>query len=152
LREVEEMGGKCYFCNISPFGETSNIAQQQFNDGTISNIKLNPYGTDLLTVDTWNVPIKGREANKYTVSKKINFCPMCGRKLIEGGWGIMAGCEKCWGNAYMRSRMTGKAQHECYLELLEERKNKPCTPQEQAGEYWDEENQRDKREVEVWNY
>jgi hypothetical protein len=57
----------------------------------------------------------------------------------------MAGCEKCWADAYMRSRMTGKSQSECYRELLEERKDNPCSLQEQAGEYWDEEKQCDKR-------
>lgn len=60
----------------------------------------------------------------------------------------MAGCEKCWGNAYMRSRLTGKSQMECYQELLEERKDKPCTPEQQAGDYWDEEKQCDKRDFE----
>jgi hypothetical protein len=61
----------------------------------------------------------------------------------------MAGCEKCWGDAYMRSRITGKDQPKCYRELLEERLYKPCTPQQQAGDYWDEEKQCDKREVEA---
>jgi predicted transcriptional regulator len=72
---------ECYYCNTTPYGETINVAQQKFNDGTISNIKLNPCNTSLLTVDTWNVPIKGHEANMYTITKEIKFCPMCGRKL-----------------------------------------------------------------------
>ena len=46
-------------------------------------------------------------------------------------------CEKCWGDAYMRSLYTPKSQSDCYKELLEERKCNPCTPQEQAGDYWD---------------
>ena len=80
-KEGYVMEEKCYFCNITPYQQTNNIAQQTFNDGTISNVNLNPYNTSLLTVDTWNVPIKGREANMYTITKKINFCPMCGREL-----------------------------------------------------------------------
>jgi hypothetical protein len=60
----------------------------------------------------------------------------------------MAACEKCWADAYMRSIGSGKSQSDCYYELLEERKNNPCTPQEQAGDYWDEEKQCDRREVE----
>jgi len=38
-------------------------------------------------------------------------------------------CEKCWANAYTRSYGTGKSQYECYLELLEERKDNPCPPE-----------------------
>ena len=37
-------------------------------------------------------------------------------------------CEKCWGDAYWRWQETGKSQYECYLELLEERKDNPCPP------------------------
>jgi len=54
-------------------------------------------------------------------------------------------CEKCWGDAYYRSRYTGKSQTECYADLVEERKDNPCTPEEQAGQYWDKENHVDKR-------
>lgn len=58
----------------------------------------------------------------------------------------MPSCEKCWEDAYWRSRYTGRPQHECYHELLEERKNNPCSPREQAGQFWDEEKQCDSRE------
>lgn len=78
-----EKGNECYYCHTTPYSQTNNIGQQKFNDGTISNIKLNQCDTSLLTVDTWNVPIKGREANTYRVTKRINFCPMCGRNLKE---------------------------------------------------------------------
>lgn len=42
-------------------------------------------------------------------------------------------CEKCWGDAYFRYRFvdSGKSQSEHYRELLEERKDNPCTPEEQ---------------------
>lgn len=46
----------------------------------------------------------------------------------------MAACEKCWGDAFDRSRYTNKDQAECYKELLAERKDDPCTPEEQAGD------------------
>ena len=46
----------------------------------------------------------------------------------------MPSCEKCWNDAHSRMRATGKDQAECYRELLEERKDNPCTPEEQAGE------------------
>lgn len=42
-------------------------------------------------------------------------------------------CEKCWGDAYMRSLFNGKSQAENYAELLVERKDSPCTPEQQAG-------------------
>lgn len=79
--DVEKLLKTCYYCNTTPYKQTQNIGQQKFNDGTMSNVKLNPYDTSFLTVDTWNVPIKGREANNYTITQKINFCPMCGRRL-----------------------------------------------------------------------
>ena len=46
----------------------------------------------------------------------------------------MASCEKCWGDAYMRSRENPiKAQAEHYADLVAERAESPCTPEEQAG-------------------
>ena len=57
----------------------------------------------------------------------------------------MSMCERCWGDAYLRARCTGKSQTECYRELLEERKNNPCNPKQQAGQWWDEEKQIDIR-------
>lgn len=59
----------------------------------------------------------------------------------------MAGCEKCWADAFKRSYASGRSQAEIYHELLEQRKDNPCTPRDQAGDYWDEERQRDKRDV-----
>jgi len=38
----------------------------------------------------------------------------------------MPSCEKCWEDAF--------GNPEKYRELIEERKNDPCTPEEQAGE------------------
>ena len=60
----------------------------------------------------------------------------------------MAGCEKCWSDSYFKARYTGKPQHECYLELLELRKDNPCTPEEQAGDYWESEQCCEKRDFE----
>ena len=59
----------------------------------------------------------------------------------------MASCEKCWVDAYTRSLVQPwKSQSEHYQELMLERRDNPCTPKQQAGSYWDEENQRDTRE------
>ncbi len=60
----------------------------------------------------------------------------------------MSCCEKCWDDAYYRHITTGKPQAECYLELLKERATTPCTRKEQAGQWWDEKKQCDKREEE----
>lgn len=38
----------------------------------------------------------------------------------------MASCEKCWNDAQGRA--------EDYQQLIEERRDNPCTPEEQAGE------------------
>lgn len=43
-------------------------------------------------------------------------------------------CEKCWGDAYLR--WMGNPEHtqaEHYAALLEERKDSPCTAEEQLG-------------------
>ena len=45
----------------------------------------------------------------------------------------MAVCEKCWREARIRAMATHRSQHECYLEILEEKEDKPCTPEEQKG-------------------
>jgi hypothetical protein len=42
-------------------------------------------------------------------------------------------CEKCWRDAYRIALSRGKSQTEVYLELLEERKDHPCTIEEQQG-------------------
>ena len=50
-------------------------------------------------------------------------------QLQEQAWWMMI-CEKCWADAYRRSYGTGKSQYDCYLELLDERKDNPCIPDE----------------------
>jgi len=45
----------------------------------------------------------------------------------------MASGEKCWNDAFTRSRWSGKDQADCYHDLIEERKDNPCTPEDQAG-------------------
>lgn len=59
----------------------------------------------------------------------------------------MAACEKCWGDAFSISYGTSQTQSEAYQELLEERKENPCTPEEQAGQWWDNVNKIDKRNM-----
>jgi len=46
----------------------------------------------------------------------------------------MPSCEKCWGDAYMRTYSNPlKSQAEHYSDLIKERKDNPCTPEQQAG-------------------
>jgi hypothetical protein len=46
----------------------------------------------------------------------------------------MAACEKCWGDAYLRTLSDpSKEQYEHYRDLIAERKDNPCTPEQQAG-------------------
>ena len=59
----------------------------------------------------------------------------------------MSTCEKCWGDAYRLSISNGLSQHENYIRLLKERKDNPCSPKEQAGQFWDDEKQCDKRNI-----
>jgi hypothetical protein len=42
-------------------------------------------------------------------------------------------CEKCWGDAYLRMLYRGGSQADHYRDLLEERKDNPCTQEEQDG-------------------
>ena len=42
-------------------------------------------------------------------------------------------CEKCWGDAYLRTSVLGGSQTEHYHELLAERVLHACTVEEQAG-------------------
>ena len=58
----------------------------------------------------------------------------------------MVSCEKCWRDAHRRQGLNpAKSVSEHYKDLLDERKDSPCSPQEQAGEYWDEDQQQDTR-------
>ncbi len=60
----------------------------------------------------------------------------------------MSSCEKCWGDAFMRMMDSPmKSQSEHYHDLLAERKDSPCAPKEQAGDWWDEEKQCDSRTI-----
>ena len=43
-------------------------------------------------------------------------------------------CEKCWGDAWFLSQVNGKPQAENYHALLEERKDNPCSPEDQLGD------------------
>jgi len=54
-------------------------------------------------------------------------------------------CEKCWTDAYQIAYDTRRSQAMCYEELLKERKDCPCSPREQAGEWWNEKKQCDSR-------
>jgi len=58
----------------------------------------------------------------------------------------MSMCEECWGDAYMGTLAhPTKSQPDHYEELLEERKDNPCSPKQQAGQFWDEKSQMDSR-------
>jgi hypothetical protein len=45
----------------------------------------------------------------------------------------------------MLTLRNGRAQHENYSRLLEERKDNPCSAKDRAGQFWDEEKQCDRR-------
>jgi hypothetical protein len=46
----------------------------------------------------------------------------------------MASCEKCWSDAYARTFENPRKSHsDHYSNLIKERLNNPCTPEEQAG-------------------
>jgi len=43
----------------------------------------------------------------------------------------MASCEKCWDDSYSYGEGDGRVDR--YIKLLAERRNRPCSPEEQAG-------------------
>lgn len=59
----------------------------------------------------------------------------------------MASCERCWGEARQRAMWQGGSVSEHYYVVMKEREdaNNVCTPQERAGQFWDESEQRDTR-------
>ena len=48
------------------------------------DIRLHPFSEDILIAEVHHLPIPGSK-DSYVVSGKINYCPMCGRELHEGG-------------------------------------------------------------------
>ena len=47
----------------------------------------------------------------------------------------MASCEKCWSDAGWAAHLRGGDKVDHYHRLLEERKDSPCSPEEQCGEW-----------------
>ena len=43
-------------------------------------------------------------------------------------------CEKCWKDASLRALLRGGSVADHYEHLLQERKDSPCSPEEQHGE------------------
>jgi hypothetical protein len=54
-------------------------------------------------------------------------------------------CRKCWDEAGRIASSRQSDQVEEYTRLIDSRKENPCSPEEQAGEYWDTERQVDTR-------
>uniref|UniRef100_A0A6M3LIL9 Uncharacterized protein n=1 Tax=viral metagenome TaxID=1070528 RepID=A0A6M3LIL9_9ZZZZ len=62
----------------------------------------------------------------------------------------MPSCEKCWEDAYLRwMEHPEKDRTDHYKDLLRERTSNPCSPEEQAGQFWDEKNRCDFRLVKM---
>jgi hypothetical protein len=57
----------------------------------------------------------------------------------------MSACEKCWADAYYMMRLCGGLQSDHYHRLVQDRHDNPCTPEQQAGQWWDDEKRRDRR-------
>lgn len=60
----------------------------------------------------------------------------------------MASCERCWSDAYLLAVVRGVPQADVYEDLIRdvtEGHRRPCTPREQAGQWWDEARQCDSR-------
>ena len=57
----------------------------------------------------------------------------------------MRSCEKCWDDAGMMAMEGLGYKADLYRKLIKERDKNPCSPKEQAGQWWDEEKQCDIR-------
>ncbi len=56
-------------------------------------------------------------------------------------------CERCWADAYVAALCdTSRGQSEHYNELVKQRE--ACTPKEQAGQWWDDDKEKDSRDEE----
>jgi hypothetical protein len=73
------------------------------------------------------------------------FKDICNSFIKKDRGNGMGSCEKCWNDAYRKAISLGIPQVEAYHLLLKERENNPCSPEEQAGQFWDEEKQIDTR-------
>lgn len=51
----------------------------------------------------------------------------------------MTACENCWVEAQRRSYANGTFVTEEYYKLIQERKNNPCTPEQQRGDDYEAE-------------
>jgi len=58
---------------------------------------------------------------------------------------LMASCEKCWNDAEIMANEGLGDKVLLYHKLLKSRKNNPCLPKKQAGQFWDEEKKMDSR-------
>ena len=58
-------------------------------------------------------------------------------------------CEKCWDDAYQRAHLRGGTRADHYWTLILERVDRSCNLREQAGQFWDDEQQMDRRRVAV---
>ena len=47
----------------------------------------------------------------------------------------MSVCEKCWSDAYLRVLALGGELPDHYHDLLVERRNNPCTTEQQSGNF-----------------
>jgi len=56
-------------------------------------------------------------------------------------------CEKCWTDSFDFNNL--ESHYERYRQLLIERKDNPCTPEQQAGQFWDKEKQVDTRSIRI---
>ena len=58
----------------------------------------------------------------------------------------MPACEKCWGDAYLRSLSNGKDQPTNYREILAERETSGeiCSQQEQDGQFYEKRREENK--------
>ena len=68
---------------------------------------------------------------EHCYGNRSNVTKDCGCTTSVKGKNVA--CEKCWGDAYLRMRLNGRGQADNYRELLEERKDNPCTHDEQDG-------------------
>lgn len=66
----------------------------------------------------------------------------------------MSCCEKCWEEALSMSKHSIWSPKECYENILKLRELSGtfCSPKEQAGQFWDEKLQCDKRYIQEKSY
>jgi hypothetical protein len=76
---------ECIYCEKNHYDNNPkiNLIEQTYRDGSVLTTKLIE-GTLHSHLDLNKQTSRGTTKYDYSSCKQINYCPMCGKKIIEG--------------------------------------------------------------------